>query len=100
MTAMARSSVRTWVVGLAVVLLGVGVAALLVVRRALEADARRTTERLLGCRVVSVEWVSFGVTDRWRIEGCGVKGELVCEPQDPGCYVVEDVVSDGSPARH
>lgn len=99
MTAMARSSVRTLWVGLAVVLLGVGVAALLLVRRALEQDARRTAERLLGCRVVEVEWVSLGVTDRWRVDGCGVKGELVCEPQDPGCYVVEDIVTDGSPAQ-
>lgn len=99
MTAMARSSVRRWVLGLAVVLLGVGVAALLVVRRALEADARHTAERLLGCQPVEVRWVSFGVTERWRVDGCGVKGELVCEPQDPGCYVVEDVVGDGSPGQ-
>jgi hypothetical protein len=90
MNAMARRSIRTWVLGLAVTMLVLGVGALLVVRRALESDARRTAERLLGCPTDDVAWVTFGVTDRWRVEGCGVRGLLVCEPTDPGCFVVPE----------
>lgn len=90
MNAVARRSVRTWVVGLSVALVTVAIGALLVVRRAVEEDARRTAERLLGCPNVEADMVSFGDAEHWRVEGCGVRGELVCEPNNPGCFVVPD----------
>ena len=87
---MARSSIRTWVVGLAVVVVGVAFAVALLVRRAAEQDARTTAARLLGCSAVDVKWVSLGDTEHWRVEGCGMRGILVCEPSDPGCFIVPD----------
>jgi hypothetical protein len=32
----------------------------------------------------------FGDTESWRIEGCGIRGTLRCEPTDPGCIVIPD----------
>jgi hypothetical protein len=90
MTAMADSSSRTWVVGLAVALVGVAFAALLMMRRAAEEDARQTATRLLGCNAVEVKWVALGDTHHWRVEGCGMHGMLVCEPDSPGCYIAPD----------
>ena len=87
---MARRSIRSWVVGLAVVLVGVAIAVALVVRRGAEQEARSTAARLLGCTAVDVEWTSLTDTTRWRVEGCGMRGLMVCEPDTPGCYITAD----------
>jgi hypothetical protein len=86
----ARTSIRTWVLGSTVLVLGVALAVALFVRRALENDARRVAERLLGCPHVEVRWTSTGFADHWRVEGCGRRGTMVCEPTDPGCFFVPD----------
>ena len=87
---MVRRPVRRGLVGLAVVLLGVAVAVPLLVYRAVVDDARRTAARLLGCPTVQVEAQSWGDTEHWRVEGCGVRGTMICEPSDPGCAIVEE----------
>jgi hypothetical protein len=90
MTAMARSSIRPWLVGLLVLLVGVAFAVTLFLRRRAEQDARATAARLLGCKAVDVKWVSLGDTEHWRVEGCGMRGILVCEPSNPGCFIAPD----------
>lgn len=83
---MSRVTIAVCVV--VVVLLGIAVAA----RHAVTHDARQLTSRLLGCPADEIElsMESFGDTEAWRVEGCGVRGTLRCEPTDPGCIVIPD----------
>lgn len=78
-----------WIVALvAVFVLCAGV----VVARALALEARELASRLTGCPAADLEaeMVHWGVTESWRIEGCGIRGMLMCEPTDAGCIIVPD----------
>ncbi len=83
---MSRLSIAASVV--VVLALGTVVAA----RRVATHDARQLTARLTGCPAdeIDLEMEHFGDTESWRIEGCGIRGTLRCEPTDPGCIVIPD----------
>lgn len=73
-------------------LLAAAVVAAFVLLRTMEADARQKAARMLGCPVdeVEVEARRLGDIENWRVEGCGVRGTLVCAPTDAGCFIVPD----------
>jgi len=54
--------------------------------------ARDTAVRLTGCPPgeLDVEMATLGDASRWRIDGCGVRGTLVCAPENPGCFLEPD----------
>lgn len=64
----------------------------LLVSRWLDHDARALASRLLQCpyEQVEVQSVESGDVERWRVEGCGTRGTMMCEPTDAGCIVVPD----------
>ena len=72
----------------ALLVLGAGV----VVVRGLALEARELASRLTGCPAADLEaeMLHWGLRESWRVEGCGIRGVLMCEPTDAGCIIVPD----------
>lgn len=62
------------------------------VSRWMDHDARAIASRLLQCpfQDVAVESVSTADVEVWRVEGCGARGTMTCEPTDAGCFIVPE----------
>jgi len=57
--------------------------------RWMDHDARSLAARLLRCpyQDVEVETISTGAVEVWRVEGCGTRGKMTCDPADAGCFI-------------